>query len=183
MAYNFSDFKKGLKDAEAWLSKEYSSLRTGRATPALLDGVIVDSYGARMPLSSVASLSVEDARTIRIAPWDMSQVQSIEKAIIISDLGFSPVIDEKGLRVILPELSSERRTSLIKIAKDHVESAKIRARQEREKVLKEVQAQEKGGEFGKDEAARYRTEVEKLVKEANAKFDEYLAKKEKEVNS
>ncbi len=183
MAYQFSDFKLRLKEAEEWLSKEYTSLRTGRATPALLDGINVESYGARMPLSSVATISVEDARTIRIAPWDMSQVQTIEKAIIVSSLGLSPIVDDKGVRVVLPELSADRRTTLIKAAKDHLESTKVRIRQEREKVLKDIQAEEKEGEFGKDEAARYRSEVDKLVKDANTKCDEHLTKKEKEIHS
>ncbi len=183
MAYNFSDFKQKLKEAEDWLVKEYGALRTGRATPALLDGVSVDSYSARMPISSIASLSVEDARTIRVTPWDMSQVQAIEKAIILANLGFSPVVDEKGLRVIFPELSAERRTMLIKAAKERLEDAKVRGRQEREKVIKDINSLEKDGGFGKDEALRYWNEVDKLIKEANAKLDEHLVKKEKEIQS
>jgi ribosome recycling factor len=183
MAYNFDQLKKGLKEAEEWLAKEYMGLRTGRATPALLDGVTVDSYGSRMNISSVASMTVEDARTIRIAPWDMSQVTAIEKAISIANLGVSAVVDDKGLRVIFPELTSERRTTLIKVAKDKAEDAKIRIRQEREKVLKDLQTKEKDGEMSRDEMERMKTEMEKMIKEQNAKIEELLAKKEKEITA
>jgi ribosome recycling factor len=183
MAYNFSAFKQGIKEAEEWLSKEFTGLRTGRATVALLDGIMVDSYGARMPLSNVANLSVEDARTIRISPWDMSQVGAIEKAFQLSSLGISPSVDEKGLRVQFPDLTSERRVALIKIAKEKLEDAKVRIRQEREKTIKDIQAREKDGEYGKDETERNKAEVDKLVKEANLKLDEHLSRKEKEIQS
>ncbi len=183
MPYNFSTFKQGLKEAEEWIVREFSGLRTGRATLALLDGIQVDSYGSRMALNAVANLSVEDARSIRITPWDSSQIKEIEKAIVASPLGISPVVDEKGLRVIFPELTSDRRTALLKLAKEKLEDGRVRIRQEREKVIKDIQAQEKAGEYGKDEAERNKAEVEKLTKEANAKLDDILAKKEKEIQS
>lgn len=183
MPYNFSDFNKRLKEAEEWVAKEYTSLRTGRATPALLDGITVESYGTRMSLSAVANMSVEDARTIRIVPWDMSQIQAIEKAIQLSSIGISPAVDEKGIRVVFPDLTSERRVALLKIAKEKLEDGRVRIRLEREKVIKEIQAAEKEGGMGKDEAMRYRTEVDKLVKEANTRLDEHLVRKEKEIQS
>ncbi|MFA6297447.1 MAG: ribosome recycling factor [Candidatus Paceibacterota bacterium] len=183
MAYNFSEFNKHLKEANDWVTKEFTSLRTGRATIALLDGITVESYGSKMSLSSVANLSVEDARSIRIAPWDMSQIQAIEKAIQLSSLGISPVVDEKGLRVVFPDLTADRRVAIMKIAKEKLEDGKVRIRMEREKVIKDIQSKEKEGEMGKDEAMRYRGEVDKLVKEANAKLEEILTKKEKEIQS
>lgn len=183
MAYNFSIFKQGLKEAEDWVAKEYTGLRTGRATIALLDGIQVESYGTRMALSAVANLSVEDARSIRISPWDASQIKEIEKALIESSLGISPVVDEKGLRVVFPDLTSDRRTAILKIAKEKLEDGKIRIRQEREKTIKDIQAQEKDGLYGKDESQRYREEADKLVKEANAKLDGLFDKKEKEIQS
>ena len=181
MAYNFIAFKQGLKEAEDWITKEFAGLRTGRATLALLDGIQVDSYGARMPLSSVANLTVEDARSIRISPWDASQIKEIEKALVDSTLGISPVVDEKGLRVVFPDLTSERRVQLMKLAKEKLEDGRVRIRQERERVIKDIQAREKDGEYGKDETERNKGEVEKFVKEANAKLDILLEKKEKEI--
>lgn len=183
MAYNFSTFKQGLKEAEDRLTKEFTSLRTGRASIALLDGIMVESYGTQMPLSSVANLTVEDARVIRVSPWDNSQIQAIEKGIQLSTLGISPVVDEKGLRVIFPDLTSDRRIALIRMAKEKLEEMKVRIRQEREKTIKDIQAREKAGEYGKDESERNRGEVDKLVKEANAKLDEHLERKEKEIQS
>jgi ribosome recycling factor len=182
MAYNFNDLKQGLKEAEEWLTKEFSSLRTGRATPALLDGVQVDSYGSRMNISAVANMTVEDARTIRIAPWDMSQATPIEKAITVANLGVSVIVDDKGLRVIFPELTSERRTTIIRIAKEKLEDAKVRSRQEREKTLKDIQSKEKAGEMSKDEMERMKVEIEKIVKETTSRMEEMMTKKEKEIN-
>lgn len=181
MAYNFSEFNKRLKEAEEWVTKEFTSLRTGRATITLLDGITVESYGSRMGLNAVANLSVEDARSIRISPWDASQIKEIEKALINSSLGISPIVDDKGLRVIFPELTADRRVVLIKMAKEKLEDGRVRIRQEREKILKEIQALE--DEVGKDEVMRNKTEVEKLVKEANARLDELLTRKEKEIQS
>jgi len=181
MAYNFSDFNKRLKEVEEWVTKEFTSLRTGRATITLLDGITVDSYGSRMGLNAVANLSVEDARTIRISPWDASQVKEIEKALVNSSLGISPVIDDKGLRVVFPELTSDRRIVLIKMAKEKLEEGRVRIRQEREKVIKDIQSVE--ADVGKDEVMRNKTETDKLVKEANARLDEHLTRKEKEIQS
>lgn len=182
MAYSFDELKKGLKAAEEWLSKEFSGLRTGRATPVLLDGIMVDSYGAKAPISSVASMAIEDARTIRVAPWDASQINAIEKAITQANLGVSAIVDEKGLRVVFPELTSERRTALIKSAKDKLEDGKIRIRQEREKVLKDLQAKEKASDMGRDEMERYKLELEKMIKDANSRLDDIMVKKEKEIS-
>jgi len=183
MAYNFSAFKQSLKEVEEWVVREFTGLRTGRATISLLDGIQVESYGAHMSLSAVANLSVEDARTIRISPWDMSQIQAIEKAFVNSSLGITPAVDDKGLRVVFPELTSERRVAIMKIAKEKLEDGRIRIRQEREKVIKDIHAREKDGEYGKDDSQRSKEEVDKLTKEANAKLDDILTKKEKEIQS
>lgn len=183
MAYNFSAFKQSLKEVEEWVVREFTGLRTGRATISLLDGIQVESYGAQMTLSAVANLSVEDARTIRISPWDMSQIQAIEKAFVNSSLGITPAVDDKGLRVVFPELTSERRVAIMKIAKEKLEDGRIRIRQEREKVIKDIHAREKDGEYGKDDSQRSKEEVDKLTKEANAKLDDILTKKEKEIQS
>lgn len=183
MAYNFNDFKASLKHVEDWVAKEFSSIRTGRATISLLDGIVVESYGTQMPLSNVANLNVEDARSIRIAPWDMSQVAAIEKAITVSSLGITPTVDDKGLRVVFPDLTADRRVLLVKMAKEKLEEGRVRIRQERSEVIKDINAQEKDGAFSKDESMRYQAEVDKLVKEANAKLEEHLTKKEKEIQS
>src|SRR3989338_1835633 len=110
MAYDFAPLKNKIKETEEWLTRELSGVRTGRATPSLLDGVKPEAYGTRTPLRELASVSVEDARTLRIVPWDMSILKTIEKGITEADLGVGVAIDDQGLRVSFPSLTSERRT-------------------------------------------------------------------------
>jgi ribosome recycling factor len=182
MAYNFSRFTQKMKETQDWLVKEFGAIRTGRASTAFLDGVRVESYGAEMPISGVASISTEDARSIRISPWDASQTQAVEKAITKADLGVSVVVDDKGLRVIFPELTGERRTQLIKVAKEKLEDAKIALRRERNEVSEDLNAKKKGGEMGEDEMMRNKTEMEKIFQEGSKKLDELFAKKEQEIS-
>lgn len=182
MAYNFTDFKNKLSDTEEWLKKEFSGIRTGRATPAILDGVSVEAYGSMMPINQVANISVEDARMLRVTPWDMSLVKAIEKAIMVSDLGLSASVDDKGLRVIFPDLTSERRQSLVKIAKQKLEDAKVTVRGEREKVLKDIDAKEKSKEISEDEKFRLKNELQKFLDDSNRVLEELFNKKEKEIS-
>jgi ribosome recycling factor len=181
MAYNFNDFKKSAKDVEEWLKRELSSVRTGRAAPAILDGIRVEAYGGMMPINQVANVSIEDARLLRIAPWDMSVAKGIEKAIQTSDLGLSVVLDDKGLRVSFPELTTERRQALIKVAKQKLEDAKVTLRGEREKALKDIDKQEKDKTISKDEHFRMRGDLQKIIDDANKVLDDIFEKKEKEI--
>jgi ribosome recycling factor len=181
MSYDFSKFKIGVSGTEEWLKKEFSSIRTGRATPVILDAVSVDSYGSRMAINQVAGVSVEDSKTIRIVPWDPTQVKAIEKGIIDAELGLSVVVDEKGLRVIFPELTTERRTMLAKLAKQKHEEARISLRKERETVKSDVEAKEKAGSIAEDEKFRLLEEMQKIIDEANRKLDEMALKKETEI--
>lgn len=181
MAYNFTDFKNSLKGTEEWLKKEFSGIRTGRATPAILDGISVEAYGSMMPINQVANISIEDARMLRITPWDASVTKSIEKAIQVSDLGLSATVDDKGLRVVFPDLTTERRQSLIKIAKQKLEDAKVAVRGEREKILKDIDAKEKAKEISEDEKFRLKAELQKMLDDVNKNLDEIFSKKEKEI--
>ncbi|MEI7720274.1 MAG: ribosome recycling factor [bacterium] len=183
MTYDFKPFDKKIADVVEWLGKELSGVRTGRAAPAILDGVTVESYGARMQLNQVANISVEDARTIRIAPWDMSQAKEIEKAITVANLGLSVGADEKGVRVFFPELTSERRTVLLKIAKDKVEEARTSLRAARDEVWSDIQKGERVGNIPEDDKFRFKDEMQKRVDAAGAQFDAALERKEKEIQS
>lgn len=183
MSYNFTPLKEGIKSVEDWLRKELSGIRTGRASSTILDVISVDSYGSRMQISQVASITTEDARSLRIVPWDINIIKPIEKAITTSDLGLSVSVDEKGLRVTFPELTTERRTSLVKVLKQKLEDARVSLRAEREKVLAELESKQKNGEISEDEKFRLKTEVQKIIDEANKKFDEQAEKKEKEILS
>lgn len=181
MAYNFSNFQKKIKETESWLMREYAAIRTGRASTAFLDGVKVESYGTEMPITSLANISAEDARTIRITPWDSSQTQAIERAIVASNLGVSAVVDGTGLRVIFPELTGERRLQLVKVAKEKLEDARVALRRERSEVSDDLNEKKKNGEMGEDEMMRNKTEMEKHVQEGMKKLEEHFDKKEKEI--
>jgi ribosome recycling factor len=181
MAYNFSPFKQAVKDSEEWLKREFANIRTGRANPAILDSVMVEAYGTPMAINQVAGISVEDARTLRIVPWDMSQAKPIEKAILTSDLGVSVTVDDKGVRVIFPTLTSDRRADFVKIAKAKLEDARVTLRGEREKVIKDVDKQEKDGSMSEDDKFRIKAELQKMLDDSNRTLDEIFSKKEKEI--
>jgi len=182
MTYNFSQFKQKSAEISEWLSREFSGIRTGRASPAILDGVLVEAYGSQMPINQVATIAAEDARMIRISPWDSSQIKAVEKAIIASGLGLSVTVDGTGLRVIFPELTADRRVALLKIAKQKLEDAKTTLRGERERVIKDIDAQEKSGDISEDEKFRFKTELQKMVDESGRKLEEVFEKKEKEIS-
>ncbi|MFA5942551.1 MAG: ribosome recycling factor [Candidatus Paceibacterota bacterium] len=181
MAYDFSKLKTDIKETEEWLARELSGVRTGRATPSLLDGVKPEAYGTRTPLRELASVSVEDARTLRIIPWDMSVLKAIEKGITDADLGVGVATDDQGLRVSFPELTSERRAQLSKIAGDKTEQAKVTLRSHRTEALKGLEAAEKEGGMGKDEVARLKAEVQKFIDAGNESLAKALERKETEI--
>ena len=183
MLYDFSKLKNKTKEVEEWLKKEYTGVRTGMAAPALLDGVLVESYGSRMGIKEMASVSIEDARSLRISPWDMSQATVIEKAITLANLGVSIRVDEKGLRVLFPELTTERRTTLVKVANNKLEEARISLRTARDEIWSEIQKKEREGGMGEDDKFRLKNEMQKIIGEASKKLEELAAKKDKEIMS
>ena len=179
--YNFTTFKSELKKVEEFLSKEYSQLSTGRASPMVLDGVSVETYGAYQPIKNVASVNIEDPKTLRIAPWDKSQIKAIEKAILTADLGLSVATDEAGIRVIFPQLTTETRQKLVKVLKDKLEESRITVRQERGRVWDEIQVEEREGKMTEDEKMRAKDDLQKIIDEVNKNLELIFSKKEKEV--
>ena len=182
MAYDFSTLKKQIKETDEWLVRELSGVRTGRATPTLLDGVKAEAYGTRSPLRDVASVSVEDARTLRIIPWDKELMKAIEKSITDADLGVGVSTYDQGIRVSFPELTSERRTQLSKIAGDRTEQARVTLRGHRTEAMKSLDTAEKAGGMGKDEVARLKAEAQKLIDTGNDALAAHLDKKEVEIS-
>jgi ribosome recycling factor len=156
-------------------------IRTGRAAPAILDGVLVESYGSRVPIAQVGSVSIEDARTLRISPWDSSLTKEVEKAIMAANLGLSVGSDERGVRVNFPELTADRRSQLVKLAKEKVEDSRAALRVARDDVWSEIQKQEKDGTLTEDDKFRAKDDMQKRVDAANEQFDQLLEKKEKEI--
>lgn len=181
MAYSFADFSTQGKEVVEWLKREYTGISTGRATPAILDLVSVESYGSRTSIPHVASVTIEDPRTLRVAPWDKSQVKIIETALRDADLGLSVSVDDAGLRIFFPQLTTERRAQLVKVLKDRLEDARVKVRLIRQEAQKDIEGQKKEGELPEDDAKRASDELQKKVDEYNSLLEDVFTKKEAEV--
>lgn len=181
--YSFIPFKQAIEATVEHFKAELGGIRTGRAAPGLLDAVRVNSYGTLLPLQQVGNVTVEDARTLRIVPWDLGQVKAIEKAVSDADLGVSVGSDERGVRVFFPELTSERREQLVKLMKSKYEESRVQVRQHRDGVWNDIQKQEKDGDLSEDEKFAAKTEMEKLVQEGNRSLEVLAEKKEDELRA
>ena len=163
------------------LKKEFVRLRTGRATPALLDGIKVNCYDSQMPIDQVASISVPESRLITIKPWDQSVIKEIEKSILKSELGLTPMNDGKIIRISIPPLTEERRKDLAKMAKKMAEEGKIAVRNHRREandVFKELKNEK---EMSEDEMFKAQDEVQKITDDFITRIDKVTAEKEKEI--
>lgn len=181
MAYDFKPLETKLASAKEWLLREYQGLRTGRATPAILDSIQVSAYGSMMPLKQVATIGVEDARSLRVQAFDPGIIKDIERAIQAADLGLGIGSDAAGVRVTFPELTGERREQLVKLAKGKLEEARTTVRGAREDCWKEIQDQEKEGVLSEDDKFRLKDEMQKKVDTANEDLGKVFEKKEAEM--
>lgn len=163
------------------LKKEFASVRTGRASLALLDGIKVDCYGAPTPLQQVASLSVPESSQIAIQPWDQKIISDIEKAIMKSDLGLTPSNDGKVIRINIPLLTEERRKQLVKVVRKNSEDAKVAVRNIRRDVNDEIKKLEKEKHLSEDDTKKSLDEIQKFTDSYVKKIDEILMHKEKEI--
>jgi len=177
------DFDVRGKEILQWLTTEYSGIRTGQATPALLDNIKVESYGSMMPLNQVGSVGVEDARTLRISLWDAGGVSAVETALREADLGVSVSTDSSGLRVIFPELTSDRRAQLIKLAKSKLEEARVSVRSARDEIMKDLEKQQKDGDIGEDAKFTQKEDIQKKVAVVNNQLEALYDQKENEVSA
>lgn len=173
------DIDKRLHDVTVWLREAYAGIRTGQAAPALLDSVKVESYGTMMPINQVGTVGIEDARTLRISTWDASVIPSVEKALTNADLGVSIATDSAGLRVIFPELTSERRAQLAKLAKQKLEDARVSVRGVRDDVMKSIEKEEV---LSDDEKFSKKNSIQVAVEKANKSLEELYAQKEAEIS-
>ncbi len=183
MNYDFSTFDQKLAAAREWLSREYGGLRTGRASPAILDSVVVMAYGSSMPLKQVANIGVEDARTLRVSAWDASLVKDIERAIAAANLGIGTSADAAGVRVTFPELTAERREQLVKVAKHKLEESRTAVRVARDETWKDIQEKEREGTLTEDDKFSLKEELQKRVDAANEGLENAFSKKEAEMNA
>jgi len=175
-------FKVDIQKCLDHLNDELSQIRTGRATPELVQEIPVNAYETMAPIRNYATISIMDAKTIVIQPWDKSIVDNISKAVTNANMGFLPSRDGDRILVKIPDLTEERRKEYVKVMKERVEDARIAVRQIRQKFMKDID-ESLGSGFSEDDADRLRTEVEKIVKESNTKIEELKEKKEKELMS
>jgi len=168
------------KSAEA-TKHEFATVRTGRASPHLLDRVNVDYYGAQTPLNQIASVSASDARLLTITPYDKSSIKSVEKAILESDLGLTPNNDGNVIRLAIPELTEERRKELVKVVHGLAEEGRVAVRNIRRDCMHHLRDLRKSGETGEDEERRAEAELQKLTDAKVKDIDELLKGKEEEI--
>ena len=173
--------KPDLEKALEHFHGELNAVRTGRASPALVENLLVDSYGAKTPLKNLASITVPEARSLAIQPWDKSLLQAIEKAVQASPVGINPVNDGAYIRLNMPALTEERRKELVKLIKQNAESARIRIRNIREEIWKEVGRQVKDKKLTEDDKFKAETELKKIVDANNKKIEEMMEKKQAEI--
>lgn len=179
--FNTKDVGKRMDGAVEALKREFAGLRTGRASPSLLEGVTVEAYGAVSPLVAVAAVSAPEPRLLSVSVWDRSMVKAVEKAIRESGLGLNPQTEGATIRVPIPELNQERRNELAKVAAKYAEEAKVAVRNVRRDGMEEIKKQEKDGDIGKDDARKLSDEVQKLTDAHVTKIDEALAAKQEEI--
>ncbi len=163
------------------LKKDYGSIRTGRASLALLDGITVDYYGTQTPLNQVAALSVPDPKTIAIQPWEQKLIGDIEKAIMKSDLDLTPTNDGKLIRINIPPLTEERRKQLVKLVKKRAEECRVSVRNIRRDINEELKKIEKDEHVSEDETKNSLDDVQKITDSYVKKIEEVLDHKEKEI--
>lgn len=175
-------YKPDYEKAIEHLKIEISSLKTGRATPLLVENILVESYAMKLPLKQVASISVPDARCLLIEPWDKSIIKEIEKAIVNSNIGLNPVNEGQKLRINIPSLTEEDRKKLVKILNQKVEAAKIAIRGIRDKVRDAIQKMEKEKEIAEDERFRLQKELDNFTGSYNDRLEEIGENKEEEIN-
>ena len=165
------------------LKKEFAGLRTGRASTALLDKITVDAYGSMMPLNQVGTVGVPEPRLLTVQVWDKGLVKAVEKAIRDAGLGLNPQPDGQLIRVPVPELSTERRQELAKIASKFAEQARVAVRNVRRDGMDALKKEQKDGKLSEDEHKSQGEKVQKLTDESIKKIDDALASKEKEITS
>jgi ribosome recycling factor len=179
--YNIEEIRRRMAGAAASLKTELSGLRTGRASAHLLDPIVVEAYGAQMPLNQCASVTVPEPRLISVNVWDRSLVHAVEKAIVNSNLGLSPATEGQTIRLRIPELNEERRKELVKVAHKYAEAARVAVRHVRRDAMDLIKKMEKDHQIGKDDHDRYSAEIQKATDAGIAEVDHLLAAKEKEI--
>ncbi|MFM8469056.1 MAG: ribosome recycling factor [Limisphaerales bacterium] len=175
------DAEEKMIKSEQHVEHEFSGVRTGKASPALVENIQAEVYGAMMRIKELANISVPESRMLMIQPWDQGSVAPIEKAIQKANLGLNPAVQGKFIRIVLPDLSTETRQKFVKTVKAMAENGKVAIRQIRRDALEALKKEGKGGGVSEDEVETAEKEVQKLTDQYIAKLDAHLATKEKEI--
>ena len=178
---NLDSVKHRMDGAVEALHREFAGLRTGRASTSMLEPVMVDAYGSMMPLNQVGNISVPEPRLLTVTVWDKGMIKAVEKAIREAGLGLNPQPDGNLIRVPVPDLNSERRQELVKVANKYAEQARVAVRNVRRDAMDEVKKEEKAKSISEDELKTLSEKIQKLTDEAIKKMDEALAHKEKDI--
>ncbi|KOF22493.1 ribosome-recycling factor [Ensifer adhaerens] len=178
---DLKELKRRMDGAISAFKSDIASLRTGRASANVLDPVTVEAYGSRVPLNQVANITVPEPRMLSVSVWDKQMVGAVDRGIRESNLGLNPIIDGQNLRIPLPELNEERRKSLVKVAHDYAEKAKVAVRHVRRDGMDDLKKAEKDGDIGQDISRSQSERVQKMTDETISDIDRLLADKEKEI--
>lgn len=181
VTFDLADIKRRMHGSVEALKKDLASLRTGRAASSMLDPIEVEAYGARMPLSQVATVTAPEPRLLSVQVWDRSMVQPTEKAIRESSLGLNPQTEGQVIRLRIPELNQQRRQEMVKVAHKYAEAARVAARHVRRDGLDVLKKLEKDGDMSEDDSARNADQVQKAVDAVIVEIDAALVHKEKEI--
>ena len=174
-------YKDRMEKAVGALKEEFGTLRTGRASPHLLDQVQVEAYGSKMPINQVASVTVPEPRSIMVSVWDKSMTGPVDKAIRSSGLGFNPVVEGQNLRIPIPPLTEDRRKDLVKIAGKYAEQQKIAVRNVRRDAMDDIKKAQKDAVITEDEQKKLEAEIQKATDDHVHRIDEALKTKEQEI--
>ncbi|NLM45384.1 MAG: ribosome recycling factor [Firmicutes bacterium] len=177
----YKDARERMEKAVAVLKQDLASLRAGRATPALLDKIMVDYYGSQMPIKQLANISVPEPRLLVVQPWDKKAVAEIERAILKSDLGLTPNSDGTVIRLAIPQLTEERRKDLVKVCRKKAEDSRVAIRNIRRDANEELKRLEKASEITEDDFRKAQEEIQKITDKMIEAVDKVLADKEKEI--
>jgi len=170
-----------MQKTEHVVQQEFAGVRTGKASPALVENIIADVYGSQMRIRELAGITTPEPRMILIQPWDASTVHPIEKAIQKTNLGLNPAVDKRFIRIVLPELSEERRVEFTKVVRKMAEDGRVAIRHVRRDAIEHLKKETKEGLITEDELKHAEKEVQKLTDQYIGKIDEHLAHKEKEI--
>jgi ribosome recycling factor len=179
--FDLGDVKRRMQGALSALKHDLGSLRTGRASPNLLDPISIEAYGQTMPLTQVATVSVPEPRLLSVSVWDRGMVHAVEKAIRDSDLGLNPLTEGQVIRLRIPEMNEQRRKEMVKVAHKYAEEARVAVRHVRRDGLDLLKKMEKDGTIGEDEEKRQAEQVQKATDAAVQEVDQVVAAKEKEI--